>query len=1293
VDVVAALDRAVSLEGMLGYLNFSVGKPDARFQKQVSDAYATLAGQGVAEPWRVLRQALAAKLGELRGKGSAAFQNSEQVETVLSLTFDKVLPAYRQHHVELLSHLSDTELLQPFFLARVFESVLVQGSPWDEGERIVTGALKQLNDFVGHRPIAILETRPRGEPYEHERVRPIPLYLRGAGIAWGRYHDLITLGLEILSATDPGILADACYDPNVLDELALDPRAYDHSHPVRRRPNYDFGEWDPHHIDNQGRYRRYVARQITLEALLDRVANPGDLPSAEVLFEAAAVFAGTLLMATGVSGAGPGTHDSSATLHTLLPRIARYRDAFYAALLRKATGAHGERLRREAEVTRQPFGGARQHLNQYLARHRALQVQQRQLALLLGEMGYPDASRRQAQQIPAASVRLLSEIQIRLTTGHLQTDRGELSQAAQRLPEVEDLLRRGIDCGALADPWNILGFQGQFPLSSAVEDSVRDQRLDELLHVMAQTFNLYARLMSESAAAGETALTTTLAGGLRRLTSWWDRFATVDVSGVQRVHGGEALASAEHVALALARRREQGEAAADLAFWRQHLEGFRSPKAFALVVDALLRKEDYRAAMALLMSWMGQVEQVPLEEGEYSFHALALRWLLGVTRSPGPLVRKFFDYLEANAEEYWNVPRLDLLGTQEENAEAAEDEEDLYGAAYEGVTYEDSTGDDVEAEVLEIGPRQEFDLEFEGERIGKRLRFLATLARLWNLASRHVSGSPEETETLKLWLERARSNEKNLLTLLDAIHEHVVPEPLGSYDSLVEYQRRRVFKEGLLGAAIATCLETALAVGALRGVLEQPSGEQTPEGQRPAWDPEALRLEQALWQGDAETVRRVLPEFLARFKDEPLLHTRLADGGHPRQILRVQLAQSILRPLAAYLPRLGLLRETGLLLWTAHQMEQTQPRQGPMVSEYGQLFQAGFRAVLEAVIDSASTWNSDNQENETLVNVLESLSEPFLALWVEYNQQPQGQPLRLSSLDAIADEDEWNALRAFIQRYGHDLFPARFMTLANLQGIVHRGVDVYLDYLRDHPDPLHPVKLIEELETAISRQDAQRHLRLILEVLIENYEEFKDYNTTTTQSDYGENLHLLLDFLRVKADYDRSAWHVWPLNLVHEVLARKGRTEAAALWQASFTEFTAETAEEHREELVQLQRSHGMQMRSVADHVDERFIKPLAVDRLCALVEPAMKAAGQPTASPAFARFEQELRSYAVTPTGVGLDVPPWLRRLGAEVQRVHAARTALAGIVEESLRLPQTILTLEEVRRQLQEWPWKVSE
>src|SRR5262249_5753938 len=173
----------------------------------------------------------------------------------------------------------------------------------------------------------------------------------------------------LLADTDPDLLQAAHFDLDLLDEFALDVRAYDHGHPVNRRPNYVFGEWDPHHIDNQGRYRRYVARQVTVDALLARVEQPGERDPGEVLFEAAAVLAGTVLMAAGISGWGPGAHDSSQTLAVLMPGIARYRDHFYQQLLEKMSGPHAERLRQEQALTRQPFGAARQHPHRHLARH------------------------------------------------------------------------------------------------------------------------------------------------------------------------------------------------------------------------------------------------------------------------------------------------------------------------------------------------------------------------------------------------------------------------------------------------------------------------------------------------------------------------------------------------------------------------------------------------------------------------------------------------------------------------------------------------------------------------------------------------------------------------------------------------------------------------------------------------------------------------------------------------------------------------------------------------------------
>jgi hypothetical protein len=1293
------LDRAAPLQPLLGYLNFAEGKPDVRFRKGLSDAYAFLHGRGVARPWAALSGALRARLAELHAAGAAAFRDTRQAEAALALTFDRVLPAYRAHHADLLFHQADDDLWQPFFLARVFEAVLAEG-PLRRGEQeLVAGVLTRLNDYVGHRPVAVLETRPRGEPYDLERVRPIPLYLQGAGVAAGRYHDLVARALDILAAADPALREEAGFDPALLEELALDPRAYDHGHPANKRPNYVFGEWDPHHIDNRGRYRRFVVRQLTLDAVLDRARGAGGLPPGEALFEAAAVLAGVILMAAGVSGAGPDTHDSSTSLATLIPRIARYRDRFYAGLLATVGGAHGQRLRREAQTAHQSFGGARQHLNQYLARHRALQLQQRHLALLLASMGYPEASRKQAARIPAASVRLLSEIHLRLTTGWLRADAGDLGGAAALLPEVEDLLRRGIACGALPDPWNVLGFQGLYPLFTAMEDSVRDTRIDELVAAVEQTFLLYARLMTEAAATGAAGLGERLAADLTRLAAWWDRFATYEVGDVRRVRGAEVVSSGRHVAAAMTRWRERGQAAADLAFWQQHLEGFRSPKAFALVVEALLDKEDYRAAMGLLVSWLGQAEQVPLEDGPHSFYALGLRWMLGVcrlaARPPGPggtppfrpweLAVKFLDHLEANAEEFWQVPRLDVAGTGEEEEEE-EEVEDLYGAAYEGVTYEDSTADDVEGEVLEVGPRRDYDLEEEGQRLEKRLHFLAALARLWSSAARltRAPGGPDPAAeaTLTQWLARARHNYQGLLALLDAVHDHPVPEPTGATESLVEYNRRRELKEHLLHVIIAACLDTALCVGALQGRLQglRAGGggapAEPPAPGRPAWEPPLIALEEALWDGDVAAARRLVADFLGRFRHEPLLFVPLSMGGHPRPMLRAAIAQTILRALAANLPRVGLLRETLEAVRAAQEMEQAQPPEGFRVTEFGRLFQAALQAAVEAVVDSSAAAGAGGEAD--VLPLLEQLVHPFMELWNRHSQT-----FLVATLETVRAEADWEALRAFIRRYGRDLFHVRFLAPGNLRGILQRGVGAYLDDLQEHPDPLHPVLLADDLSGAISREDAERHLQVILQCLLENYEEYKDYSATAPQSDYGDNLHILLDFFRLKAAYERYAWQLRPLALVHEVLARR-QPDAAALWQMRFAQLAGPEAERLMRRLEALEAAHGIRLRTVADRVRERFIKPLALDRLCALIPPAMAAAGGPGAAEALGRLERELSPHLEDPSGVGLDVPPWLQRLEATVQQTRAAQTALAELAEELFRIPKVVLPPDALRAQL---------
>ena len=230
----------------------------------------------------------------------------------------------------------------------------------------------------------------------------------------GPYRELVETALAILDATDPALLFDAMFALEQLDELAFDPRAYDFDHPVNKRPNYLFGQWDMNRLDNAGRCRRFVLQQATLDAMLDRLSQHGRLSRKQVLFEEAAVLAGTMLMGSGVSGNRPDAHDSTVTLATLVQKIAIYRDAFYEQLLGRLHGAHAERLRAEAVALRQPFGGARQHFNHYLARRRAQQLQHVHVAQLFAAIGYTEAAARHAAVVPVASARMTCEMRCRL---------------------------------------------------------------------------------------------------------------------------------------------------------------------------------------------------------------------------------------------------------------------------------------------------------------------------------------------------------------------------------------------------------------------------------------------------------------------------------------------------------------------------------------------------------------------------------------------------------------------------------------------------------------------------------------------------------------------------------------------------------------------------------------------------------------------------------------------------------------------------------------------------------------
>ena len=256
------------LQRVLGYLNFSSGKSEPSFLQDLDRLYrwveeSDLGGSAYQEIERLLRASVDQLPSETLG-------NSDQANAVINLVFQHVLPDYRRFHEDSLYHQTEDALFGPFFLGRVFEFTLANGAPWESTTATAAAIISRLNDYVGHRPVATLETHEM-EPYAHEWICPIPLYIQEAGPCLSPYQRPIEIALELLQNTDHNLLRQACFDPDLLRELAMDPRAYDFDHPVNRRPNYHFGQWDPHQIDNRGHYRRYVIQQVTLDALVSRI--------------------------------------------------------------------------------------------------------------------------------------------------------------------------------------------------------------------------------------------------------------------------------------------------------------------------------------------------------------------------------------------------------------------------------------------------------------------------------------------------------------------------------------------------------------------------------------------------------------------------------------------------------------------------------------------------------------------------------------------------------------------------------------------------------------------------------------------------------------------------------------------------------------------------------------------------------------------------------------------------------------------------------------------------------------
>ena len=259
--------------------------------------------------------------------------------------------------------------------------------------------------------------------------------------------------------------------------------------------------------------------------------------------------------------------------------------------------------------------------------------------------------------------------------------------------------------------------------------------------------------------------------------------------------------------------------------------------------------------------------------------------------------------------------------------------------------------------------------------------------------------------------------------------------------------------------------------------------------------------------------------------------------------------------------------------------------------------------------------------------------------------------------------------------------------MGNIRGILHQGIDPWLTNLQERNTSDVQFQLFEDLDRDISRQTVTKHLGLILEAIVENYGDYRDYNSTTTQSDQGNLLYTLLDLLRLRIKYDRICWNLKPIVLAHELLVRRQKPQAAELWFKALASRINDEANYYLNELATLQNKYAIRVTAIYDRLNERFVMPMKIAHLRALVEPVYEELQQSAQHTMLKRLDQETADLSREPPGSGLDLPDWILDLHNEVHRVRRPEHLRQSSLRHQHAVPSLPLTLEEIDALLGEW------
>jgi hypothetical protein len=419
----------------------------------------------------------------------------------------------------------------------------------------------------------------------------------------------------------------------------------------------------------------------------------------------------------------------------------------------------------------------------------------------------------------------------------------------------------------------------------------------------------------------------------------------------------------------------------------------------------------------------------------------------------------------------------------------------------------------------------------------------------------------------------------------------------------------------------------------------------------------------------------------------------LSKGGDPQEIVAARARQDAIQELLKCLPRLGMFVEAHALCSTALSMERNHAVGAGAVTEFDELFKVAFTSMVEAIgqvhrqhfdqkeNDAQENGGQVNERIQSLFDCVELVTESMLLMWLEHSRT-----LRLSVLEKVGDKSSWTRLVQFITTYGGDLFTQRLLQLGNVRAILHQGADVWLGQLQESAEG-EQLKIIRELDRGIPRPKAARYLTLVFEAIIENYNEYRDFNSTTTQSDRGDLLYMLLDFLRLRVRYDRVCWHLRPVIWAHRILVQARENRVSRMWRRSLAERVDPEADRYMEKFLKLREQYSMQMMTVHDRLAERFVHPMQVDRMRSLVPQAMANPNSRESQRAFDALEREADQLTKKPMGVGMDLPNWLAAIDEEVELCQLPRY-LRQDVEHACWIESLPLSINVLREQLESLP-----